>query len=409
MKKDLETIYWIFLSEALGYASSKTKKLVKIYSSVFDFFNLGFNEWKLSGIFNEKELIRLKNTKLEKSEKILKVCKDYDYTVLTYNSEEYPKRLKEINNPPAVLYVKGNLPKIDDEILIAIVGTREPSVYGKNVAFNFGYNLGVEGVIVVSGGALGIDSAAQHGAIMAGGKVISVLGCGFNCRYPIKNEKLRESTAKNGALISEYPPNVPAIPRNFPIRNRIISALSLGILVVEAGEKSGALITADFAKKQNKDIFAIPGNINSNYSIGPNKLIQNGAKLVTKVEDILYKYKASFLHTEEYKKDLLVDKKLNGSNYRKMEVILENENSVNNLGKNKLKNLNLISYQNNKELSKLSKNSLLVYNQLSDGPLTLDDLVLKTDLNISEVIEITTELEILGLIKSIPGGMYQKN
>ena len=115
------------------------------------------------------------------------------------------------------------------------------------------------------------------------------------------------------------------------------------------------------------------------------------------------------MHTEEYKKDLLVDKKLNGINYRKMEVILENENSVNNLGKNKLKNLNLISYQNNKELSKLSKNSLLVYNQLSDGPLTLDDLVLKTDLNISEVIEITTELEILGLIKSIAGGMYQKN
>ena len=408
MKEDLEKIYWIFLSEALGYGSGKIKKIANIYGSSSSFFSLGFNEWKLSGIFNENEILKLKKAKLEKAEKILKVCKDSNYTILTYSSERYPERLKEITNPPAVLYIKGDLPTIDDEILIAIVGTRNPSVYGKNVAFNFGYSLGINKITVVSGGALGIDSAAQHGAITSGGKVISVLGCGLNCRYPVKNEKLRKSTAENGALISEYPPDVPAIPRNFPIRNRIISALSLGVLVVEAGERSGALITADFAKKQNKDIFAIPGNINSSYSIGPNKLIQNGAKLVTKIEDILYKYKASFTYTEDYKRDLLLDKKFNSNNYNELEINLEKDKNIDNLEKDNSKKFDFTSCPNDKELSSISKNGLIVYNQLNCGPLTLDELVFKTKLSISEVIKQITDLEILGLVKSAPGGMYQK-
>ena len=398
MKDDLKEIfYWIFLAEALGYSSSKVKKIENLYESSKRFYDLGLSEWRLSGLFNEKEIFKLKNTSQRKIEKILKVCEANNYKIIPYGSEEYPKRLKEITNPPAVLYVFGNLPKVDEKILISIVGTRNATDYGKNVAFNLGYNFAKNNITVVSGGALGIDSAAQYGAIMAEGKVISVLGCGFNCKYLVQNENLRKSILKNGALVSEYPPDTPAIPRNFPIRNRIISALSLGVLVVEAGEKSGALITANIARKQNKDIFSIPGNINSAYSIGPNNLIKDGAILVTSVKDILKKYsplssateKSEFTFTEfNIQKSVL--------NKKNSEKIKFAENS----------SLNL--HLNNKNLSNLSKNELVVYNQLDESPSTLDSLVIKSKLSVSTVLECVTALEILGLLKNLPGNRYKK-
>lgn len=407
MREDLEIIYWMFLAQTLGYASSKVKKVAKIYGSSFKFYSLGLNEWKLSGIFNEKEIFKLKNTKPETSEKILENCKNKNYKILPYSSEKYPNRLKEINNPPAVLYVKGSLPKIDGEILVAIVGTRSPSVYGKNVAFNFGYNLAFNKITIVSGGALGIDSTAQHGAVMASGRVISVLGCGFDCRYPVKNEKLREEIIKDGALVSEYPPDLPAIPRNFPIRNRIISALSLGVLVVEAGEKSGALITAEIAKKQHKDIFAIPGNINNSYSIGPNNLIKSGAILVTKIEDILGKYKSGIAHSVKPKNNGLISLESNKTSQNSFENL--QENIISKKREKEKNNLNLVTNNSEQDLSRLSKNELIVYNLLDDEPLTLDELIVKSNLNVPVVIKCVTGLEILGLIKCLPGGMYQRN
>ena len=198
----------------------------------------------------------------------------------------YPRLLKEIHSPPKVLYVNGSILP-DDDMAVAIVGSRRASVYGLQMSERFGYELAVRGVTVVSGMARGIDTAAHRGALRAKGRTIAVMGCGHDTIYPPENRTLYREIAKTGAVVSEFADDVAPIPRNFPIRNRIISGLSLGIVVIEAAKDSGALITADFAVEQDREVFAIPGMISSTASVGTNALIKDGATLVQSVDDIL--------------------------------------------------------------------------------------------------------------------------
>ena len=204
------------------------------------------------------------------------------------SSEKYPKRLKEIYNPPQKLYVLGNTEILND-IGIAIVGARQATEYGKKVALELSRDLSKRKIVIISGLAKGIDSYAHIGTLnVPNGKTIAVLGSGIKELYPKENIELARQIVKNGGcIISEYPPNEKPNKRNFPERNRIISGLSKGVIIVEASEKSGALITADFALEQGKEVFAVPGSIYSNMSVGTNKLIGQGAKLVTNFEDIL--------------------------------------------------------------------------------------------------------------------------
>jgi len=403
MYEDIEAVYWIFLAETLGYGSSKVKKVSEIFESSKAFYESGLDAWRQLSLFTEKELIKLKNKYfLEKAEKIFSSCLEKNYEVVYYNSSQYPKRLKNINNPPAVLYVCGNLPGIDEKLSIGIVGTRKPTEYGKNVAFNLGYNLAKCSVTVVSGGALGIDSFAQNGAIEANGKVVSVLGCGFDCKYLVSNEKLREATKENGALISEYPPNTPAIPRNFPIRNRIISGLSLGVIVVEAAQKSGALITANTAKKQGRNVFAVPGNVNTEQSIGPNNLIKNGAKLVVSVEDILEEYGSLYL---------IKNREKNGEIFKKTNLYLGeslSDTTPEPLCSRKKVGIKTGPSLSVKKIENASKEALKVYESLTDSPLNAESIMLKTKMKLPQVFSSLTELEILDLVKSLPGGKYKK-
>lgn len=199
----------------------------------------------------------------------------------------YPERLSKIYAPPTKMHLLGD-ETILDQPSIAIIGCREASDYGKKIAFRFSYELAKNGIVIISGLARGIDSQAHLGAVKANGKTIAVLGSGFGHIYPAENKGLcKEIIQKGGAIITEYEPNMRPLPMNFPARNRIISGLSNGVLVVEAKEKSGTLITVDYALDQGRDVFIIPGNITSNNSYGTNELIKQGAKLVTKVEDIL--------------------------------------------------------------------------------------------------------------------------
>lgn len=205
-----------------------------------------------------------------------------------YQAEKnYPEKLRQIYAPPAKLYLLG-----DETILnkpsIAIIGCRQASDYGKKVAFRFAYELARQGIIVISGLARGIDTCSHLGSVRANGRTIAVLGSGFGQIYPKENKGLcREIIQKGGAILTEYAPESKPEKMHFPARNRLISGLSNGVLVVEAKEKSGTLITVDYALDQGKDVFIIPGNITSQNSNGTNSLIQQGAKLVTKVEDIL--------------------------------------------------------------------------------------------------------------------------
>lgn len=206
--------------------------------------------------------------------------------VISFQDDGYPKNLRFIHYPPALLYVQGNILP-DDSIALAIVGSRRATYYGLHHAEKLAFELASRGIVIVSGLALGIDSAAHRGALKAKGRTIAVLGSGLNRIYPPENAGLAEQIAEAGAVISEFSPESPPLRRNFPCRNRIISGLSLGVVVVEAAKRSGALITARFALEEGREVFAFPGRIDSWTSSGTHGLIKQGAKLVESIEDII--------------------------------------------------------------------------------------------------------------------------
>lgn len=217
----------------------------------------------------------------------MKTLKEYKNFVVNISDENYPYKLKQIKDSPKQIYYKGNIDIIQNQI-IAIIGSRKSSIYGTNIAIDFAYKLSRQGLIISSGGARGIDSFANLGSVVAGKPTIMVLGNGIDYIYPAENKELEERVLANGGLIlSEYEPKEKPSKETFPKRNRIISAISDGILVVEAREKSGTFITVDYALEQGKNVYAIPGSINQKNSVGTNELIKQGAKPVTEIEDII--------------------------------------------------------------------------------------------------------------------------
>lgn len=224
--------------------------------------------------------------------------------VLTLADPGYPEPLRHVYGPPPLLYVRGALAEAD-QWAVAVVGTRRATAYGREVAERLAGELARAGVTIVSGLAKGIDSHAHRAALAAGGRTIAVLGSGPDVIYPAENAGLARQIVEQGALVTEYPPGAPPDAANFPVRNRIISGLSRGVLIVEAGESSGALITADFALDQGRDIFAVPGNIFWPTSVGTHKLIQQGAKLVRAVEDILQELNLTQVHQQLEMRHLL--------------------------------------------------------------------------------------------------------
>ena len=217
----------------------------------------------------------------------INLAQEKNVRIIPYTSDEYPKHLKTIYSPPLILYVKGNM-IASDVVALAVVGARQCTYYGLSQAERFSRLLAQKGFCIVSGMARGIDAAAHRGAIsVADGRTIAVLGCGLGAVYPKENQELAEQIVQHGAVISEFSMNTPPDYRNFPPRNRLISGLSLGVLVVESALNSGSLITAQWALEQGKEVFAVPGNIDSVYSRGNHKLIKEGAKLVEDINDII--------------------------------------------------------------------------------------------------------------------------
>ena len=236
----------------------------------------------------------LYSKELDSADRILGDCQRLSLRIMTLRDGDYPERLRQISAPPAVLYVRGKLFDFDEEAAIAVVGSRRPSQYGEMAAAKLGMELAAGGALVLSGIAEGLDTCALKGALKAGGPVVSVLGGGIDVPYPAVNRYLYEDVAAAGALISEYPPGTEPKGFHFPRRNRILSGLSLGVLAVECKLHSGTMSTVRHAMDQDRDIFAIPGAIDAPMSEGTNWLIQQGAKLVTRGEDILEEYRSRF-------------------------------------------------------------------------------------------------------------------
>lgn len=287
-------IFWVWLQHALGAGSSKQNRIFENYPSLADFYSAGMQGWLLQGCFTPKELDKLSSFSPTDAAALIDYSEKIGQRVITPECEDYPETLRQIHNPPCALYVKGTLPDFSSALGISIVGTRKATATGVAAARSFAFELAKQGVVIVSGGALGIDTAAHKGALQAGGKTVCVLGCGIDFNYLMGNAPLRAAIANSGAVISEYAPGTQAVNSNFPIRNRIISGLTLGTLVVEAAGKSGSLITADYALEQGRDVFAIPAGIYSPVSQGVNNLIKSGAKPVSNAGEILEEYLARF-------------------------------------------------------------------------------------------------------------------
>jgi DNA processing protein len=277
---------WLALTLTPGLGPTRSRKLVEHFGSADAVFRASLTELEGSGIQAVSAQALATGKSIELAQEELARAAAAEVALLSLDDPCYPSRLKEIYDPPILLYVRGN-PELLAKPGIAMVGTRHPTPYGTGMAERLACDLANQGLVVISGMARGVDTASHRGAISAKGKTVAVFGTGVDVIYPKENSRLSEQIlALGGALISEFPLGTFAAPQNFPIRNRILSGMSIGVLVVEAAEYSGTRITARLALEQNRDVFAVPGNVTNKNAWGPNTLIKQGAKLVATWEDV---------------------------------------------------------------------------------------------------------------------------
>lgn len=395
--------YWIWLQRTLGYGA-KIDDFINYFGSAEELYEAGRKEWLLSGLFTAKQIEKLSYFSPSESAKIMKDCLDNHWQIITPDDPEYPALLREICDFPAVLYTDGNGDYLTGELFIALVGTRNASVYGTRAASVISSMLSDAGLTVVSGGALGIDSAAHNGALNAGKPTVCVLGCGLGTDYLRENEPLRNEISRNGVLVTEFAPFTPASRTTFPMRNRIISGISLGTVVVEAGERSGSLITARCATEQNRDVFAVPGDVFASSFNGANRLIHDGAKPVFTALDIVEEY------YYRYPEKLRIE----NTDIPLAQALKEYTAANSNSAAVKPETVEKSAVTAHKETVCLrqlpeaaSDTAKSVYNAVG-GETGLDEIVNKSGLSIQKALSGITELEMYGVIEMLPGRKYKK-
>lgn len=376
-----ESIHWLALRMAAGVGTRKAGRLVEIFRTPQAIFRASPSELEAAGLAPGVAQSVASGCAFEEAaeqhEKVLKLGVE----LIPVTDPRYPSRLRDIFDPPPLLYARGRV-ELLGQMTLGVVGTRRPTPYGMQVATRLSKDLSEAGLTIVSGMARGIDTAAHKAVLEAGGDTIAVLGCGVDEVYPAENRKLAENLAEKGLLISEFPMGAPPFPQNFPVRNRIISGMSVGVLVVEGGEYSGSTITARLASEQNREMFAVPGNVTSKMSWGPNLLIKQGAKLVQEWNDVVMELKP-----EDRRR--LVEQARSRLNQKEKSPD-ESKSPF--------------------PASDINSNARLVLKALkNDAPVGLDTLMDAIDgLGMSDVIAALFELELGGLVRQLPGKSYIK-
>ncbi|MFH1616166.1 MAG: DNA-processing protein DprA [Planctomycetota bacterium] len=371
---------WLRLINAGGVGPATFKKLTSFFGSV---------EAVLGA--STSELAKVDDIGIKTAEKIARSCDSFDtqkelglaeklnVQLIHLEDNRYPVALKRIYDAPVILYVKGQIVR-SDSLAVAIVGCRRCSVYGQEQASRFAHVLSAAGFTIVSGMARGIDSAAHRGALAAKGRTIAVQGCGLANIFPPENKKLFEMIAENGACISELPLTYEPLSENFPARNRIIAGLSLAVLVVEAAERSGALLTAQHAIDNDREVMAVPGKIDSPLSSGTNRLIKQGARLVDSVEDIMEALGCIGEQLKEHaSKSCEKADKITGET------------------------------QHNPLQLNLSEHEQKVYQSLTKEPVHVEDIIVASDLPAGRINAALISLRLKGLIRQLPGNMFMHN
>ncbi len=430
------TLYWIWLAQKLGAGSRYLPYLMERYADAFEVFRAD-PEDLFDAEIPEAVQEALSDKNLDEALAISDYCTKLRIGILTYRSELYPAGLRRLKDPPAVLYYKGRMPDLSKRVSVSVVGTRTSSEYGKSAGYKIAYELASAGVCIVSGMALGGDSVAACAALEAGEPTVAVLGSGVDVIYPPEHATLYRKIIERGAVISEYPPTSRPEGRNFPKRNRIISGIGMGTLVIEGNMRSGALITAELAQEQGKDLFALPGNIDSENAVGTNSLLRNGADLVLDASDILNRYSLYHSNKLDFARLSRARERSNVSDeilsrygvcfgVSREEMRSEKQAPARRAPvkrtdadqKQRLENVEEKAISENasatisvdrKVMDSLPEKYKDIFGSIPDGrPVSFDEVlaVCKTP---GEAMSALTFLEIKGVISSLPGGYYLKN
>ena len=366
------SLSWLALTMTPGIAARLTSRLLREFGTPDGVFHASLTALEACNLPAPAAQAIYKKQTFWRAEKEVAAIRRIGCRVVNCTEAEYPQSLLQIYDPPALLYVRGDI-SVLNAASISIVGTRRPTVYGTQVAERMGRDLAKRGLVIISGLARGVDALAHSGATSVGGRAIGVLGTGIDVCYPKENKKLFEKVLEKGAIISELPTGAHPAPENFPVRNRIIAGMPLGVLIVEGKQYSGSLITARLAMEFGREVFGVPGNITQEVSFAPNQLIKQGAKLVTDAEDVIEELPTPV-------RAALVQAESAGSEQR-----------------------NLLAAEG---LSPIEKR---IYELLStEDSKPIDELVESTGLNSSEVLATLFDLELKGIIRQLPGKQFTK-
>lgn len=394
--------YWIWLQRALG-AGKKISDYLLYYGDPRNIYEAGREKLLKTGIIDRKIIDALAEYSPSQSYSIMKQCEDNGWKIIAYDNEYYPPLLRKINDSPLVLYVQGDETVLAKQFSMGIVGTRKASGYGIKVAKDISKILVQAGSVIVSGGALGIDSASHEAAIEAGGKTVAILGGGLGNSYLSQNEPLRQRIAENGALVSEYFPFEEPTVKSFPIRNRLISGMCRGTIVVEAKIKSGSIGTANHAKKQGRPVFAVPGEMFDLNFEGTNYLINNGALPLFNVADIV-----------NYYKDMIMSE--NDGEMPEIEYSVPSEKERPVKSESEKREIREIKEKPQVEKKKqhqkvqlpetATENAVKLYGIITEIAKTADEYVEETGMSVQDMFAAITELEIYGVVTMYSGNRY---
>jgi DNA processing protein len=376
-----ESLHWLALRMSAGVGTRKAGQLVEIFRSPVAIFRASAEELQAAGLSPAAAQSISSGCAFEEAAMQHEKVHQMGVELVPITDARYPARLRDIFDPPPLLYARGRM-ELLGRLMLGVVGTRRPTAYGTQAATRLAKDLSEAGLTIASGMARGIDTAAHRAVLDAGGDTIAVFGCGVDEVYPSENRKLAETLAEKGLVVSEFPMGAPPFPQNFPVRNRIISGMSVGVLVVEGGEYSGSTITAKLAAEQNREMFAVPGNVTSKMSWGPNLLIKQGAKLVQEWNDVVSELKAEDRRTllEQVRNKLNLNEK-NGD---------ESKATI--------------------PASEVQADARRILNALKhDAPVALETLIDQLEgSSFSDVIAALFELELSGMVRQLPGKSYIK-
>lgn len=403
MTKDLD---WLLLQSALGQGAM-LKPLIEAYGGAKEILSMTEAQRMAGGLFTPRQSAKLDRPDVHTAEKIINACRQSGWRICTYEDADFPSALREIPNPPAVLFCNGTLPDFENRLSIGMVGARDATKYALRATDYLSYVMARCGAIIVSGGAMGVDSASHRAALRAEGTTVAVLGCGFGTNYLMQYEPMRQAIANSGAVITEYPPYTEVSRSSFPLRNRLISALSDGVVVVEAAVKSGSLITAKRAGEQGKDVFAVPGSIVSQVYAGTNHLLEDGAIPALSPDQILRFYTSRYptidfsglLDLPGWQETLAkpaTNTPASGQQNASFELDRpEREQAA--------------TRAVAAAVESLPAELCTIYNSLTEAYQHIDIIIKKTGLAGPAVVSGLTRLEVMGLVKTASGKRYRKD